>query len=134
MEVKQRRIHHHPAQPAQHQCERAGQIVGGRIKIRFQRAESLASHIGGGHKILAHRLGQRADQRGEQLVAQPRNQPAEPRRIQLVEEDHRNLQAHPITFPGGGRRVVLVAQRQLDIAVVPGGGEGLLIQLLGVGF
>ena len=82
--------------------------------------DHLARDVGCGHQLDADRLGERADRRRRQLVVQAWHEPVEP--VGRHTGQHRDRDVHGDAV-GGGARVVLVGQRQLEVALRPHGGE-----------
>ena len=79
--------------------------------------------VRGGHEVHPQLLGQRPDQRGDQLVAQARHLPGERGRLDLVQRRHRYVDRHPVARR---TRLELVAQRQGEVALAPLVGVRLL--------
>ena len=124
---------HHALKPAQYQLQGGGKVVGLRVEVGLQRGHCRAGDVGGRDEVLADGLGQRLDQRGDQLHAQPGDEPAEAHGVKLVQEEHRHAHRDAVGFPGAGRRVVLVDQIQVQGAMAPGAREGVLVQFGGIG-
>ena len=75
--------------------------------------------LGGRHQVAADRLGQGADQLGDQLVAHAGHQPVEAARLETVQHGQRHGGGHAIG-PLGPHLAERVAQRQGDVALHPG--------------
>ena len=92
------------------------QLAGDRLQQGLSRgaarpdpSERGAGVVGHRHEVGAQRLGQRADQRGHQLLAQARHLPVEAVRRDPVEHRERDVDGDAV---GGRARLELVRQRQ----------------------
>ena len=83
---------------------------------RRRGGEELARDVGRRHEVDPQLLGQRPDQRGHQLLAQPRHLPGERVGVDLVERGQRHVDGDAV---GGRARLELVAQRQRQVALAP---------------
>ena len=91
--------------------ERRSEHLGQPALVRGEAGEDLGGDVGGGHEVAALGLGQGADERGDELVAQAGHLPGEGVGIGGLEGVGGDLDGHPV-----GRRAGVVGVAQ------PGGG------------
>ncbi|KWW40622.1 hypothetical protein AU359_01102 [Micrococcus luteus] len=129
-------LHHHAAHPAHGRGQRVRQLVPQRVGVGLEVRDELLGHVRGGHEVLAHGLGQRLDEGGDELDPQAGDQPREGAGGDLVEQQDRHGHGHAV---GAGRagRVERVLEVELHVAaghrIRERGGERVGVQVLGVG-
>ena len=97
----------------------AGQRVAQRPVVRADPLQRRGGPVGGGDEVAPDRLGQGADQLGDQLLAQPRDLPVEAVRVDLVEHGQGDVDGDAV---GVAARLELVGQPQAVPALDPGVG------------
>ena len=115
--------------PAEHLAERRGGVAGAdRVLpvggVLGHPGVDAAGDVGRGDQLHAHRLGQRADGGGDQLLAQAGHHPAEAVGRQAREGRHRDMYSHAVRFC---TRLELVGQREAQVALRPARRERRLV-------
>ena len=111
-----------------------GQDDGERTVGRPERALAQLPDCRGGvlrsrHEQPTSRLGQRADECGDQLLAQSRHLPVESVRGDPIEDLGADVDGDSVSRRAG---LELVGQRQVEVALVPGGREGVDADVAGL--
>ena len=115
--------------PAEHLAERRGGVAGAdRVLpvggVLGHPGVDAAGDVGCGDQLHAHRLGQRADGGGDQLLAQAGHHPAEAVGRQAREGRERDMYSHAVRFC---TRLELVGEREAQVALRPARRERRLV-------
>ena len=106
-----------------HPLDLGGQVLRQRGVLRplgRRVLHEFAGPVRGGHHVAADRLGQRLEQRGDQLVAQPGHLPVESVRLHPGEQGERDLHGDAVVL---GARLEPVARAEALVALLPRGGK-----------